>query len=87
MRIEVIIDIDKNNREVYGFMLFDLTAVFVSYSKQTKPKRTWLVETGWDKYARDNRMEEPVISYEIKNLAREQVQSYIKVLTWAEWKK
>jgi hypothetical protein len=60
---------------------------YFSYSKQTKPKRTWLVETGWDKYARDNRMEEPVISYEIKNLAREQVQSYIKVLTWAEWKK
>jgi hypothetical protein len=31
MRIEVIIDIDKNNREVYGFMLF-----FLFKADQTK---------------------------------------------------
>ncbi|MEI6578392.1 MAG: hypothetical protein WCN92_02880 [Eubacteriales bacterium] len=86
MRIEVIIDIDKNNREVYGFNLFDLTAVFVSYSKQIKPKRTWLVEKGWDKYARDNGMPEPVLPDLIKELAFKKMEQFIKVLTWAEWK-
>lgn len=37
MRIEVIIDVNKNTRKIYTFNLFDENLVFVKYNLEEKP--------------------------------------------------
>jgi hypothetical protein len=89
MRIEVKIEIDKETIEVFGFNLFDLTAVFVEYKKQYKPKgkRIWRTEVLWDRYKdRDNKTNEPVLSDIIRSKALDEVFKLVRVKTWAEWK-
>ncbi len=87
--IEVVIDIDKENQELYGFNLFDLTAVFVRYHKQVKPKgkRKWTSAKFWNKYMeRESNIVQPELPQSIKELAHQKVQELIKVKTWSEWK-
>ena len=89
MRIEVKKEIDHETIEVYSFNLFDLTAVFVSYSRQKlhKGKKAWQVETFWDKYdERRNVIDEPVLDEAIKKLAWEKCCELMEVKAWDEWK-
>lgn len=91
MRIDVIKEIDKHTRQVWGFNLFDLTAVFVEFTIEEKPprKRKWVVIKRWDKYENrhENRVEEPILPDEIREEAFREVCNFVKVKTWSEWKK
>lgn len=90
MRITLINELDDFNREVYGFNVFDFNIVFVEYSKEEKPKgkRTWKRTQWWDNYRlRDSTCQEPPLTFEIRQIALEKVSSYLKVLSWDEWKK
>ena len=88
MYIEIILDIDSETRKVYSFNLFDLTVVFVKYHKESKPKgkRIWTNIEVWDKYARDNRIPEPELTMNIRDLALEKTKNLIVVKTWSEFK-
>jgi hypothetical protein len=89
MKIEIVKEIDKNNHEVWAFNMFDLTAVFVTWYKKSKPegKRKFIVTEFWDKYSRDQRMsEEPNLPDEIKKQVFTEVLKYIHVRTWKEFK-
>ena len=78
MRIEIEKQIDEETKECWGFNLFDLTAVFVTWHKEIKPKgkRKWTVVAFWDKYGRNN-MEEPLLPINIKSEALENVKELI----------
>jgi hypothetical protein len=89
MRINVTVDLSKTEKEVYGFNLFDLNAVFVTYHKEEIPagKRKWRIVSFWDNYSRESTIKmPPALPDEIKALAFMKVQELIKVKTWAEYK-
>ena len=90
MQIEVIKEIDAENREIYYFNMFDTIAVFVRYRKEIKPKgkRTWKTELFWDRYShRESNIEEPELSESIRNEALNELFKLCQVKTWSEWKK
>ena len=89
MRIVITIPIDSETQEVYHFNTFDLTAVFIFYAKQIKPKRkrNWTNINWWDKYnTRDSKIPEPELTTEIKTQVLKKVQDSITVKTWTEYK-
>ena len=89
MRIEIIIPIDSETQEVYHFNTFDLTAVFIYYAKQIKPKgkRKWTNINWWDKYnTRDSRIPEPELTEDVKSKVLSKAKESITVKTWAEYK-
>jgi hypothetical protein len=90
MRIEIEKQIDPETKEVWHFNMFDLHAVFVSWSRQIKPKgkRKWIIEKFWDKYGRREytMVNEPNLPDSIRDEVRSEVMKYISVSTWAEWK-
>ena len=93
MRIEVIKQIDTETREVWAFNMFDLNAVFVWWSRESKPKRkrNWIIEEFWDNYGygreKFRMAQEPILPEVIRNEALLEVMKHIKVHTWNEWKK
>lgn len=90
MSIEIIINIDIENREVYTFTGFDTNFVLSRYSVQNKvkPKRNWTVLKVWDRlYSRESNTIEPILTDEIRELALLEAQKQIKVQTWKEYKK
>jgi len=90
MRIEVKIELSKENCRVYEFNTFDLNVVFVGYREQNKPKgkRLWKTISFWDKYnERDSNIKEsPFLPLEVKQKAFEEMMKVIKVMTWEQWK-
>ena len=89
MRIEIEKQIDAETKEVYSFNLFDTTAVFVGWSKQSKSKgkRLWCVESWWSKYEeRSCTAYEPELPEIIKSQAVSKIIELIKVKTWSEYK-
>lgn len=89
MRIEVIKELDGENREVYGFSIFDFNVVFVRYKLETKPagKRKWNVIKFWDNYdKRSSNVMEPELTFGIRAEALAQAQDLINVKTFDQWK-
>lgn len=90
MRIHIEINLDYKTREVYGFNLFDLTAVLVTYHVEEKPtgKRKWQITSFWDTYnlRHATLQTPPELTEEIKALVLAKIQEYIKIKTWAEYK-
>jgi hypothetical protein len=90
MRIDIVKQLDTETREVWSFNMFDLTAVFVSWNKEVKPKgkRKWTVEKRWDKYRgrESNVNQEPILPEKIREDVLLELTKYIKVKTWSEWK-
>lgn len=88
MRIEIVEKIDSENQKVYGFNLFDLTGVFITYHTENKAKgkRTWTITHFWDKYGRNSTIDEPELPLIIKEAALAKIQAMIKIHTWDEWK-
>ena len=89
MQIEVIKQIDGENRETYRFNMFDTIAVLVRYFKENKPKgkRTWKIVAFWDTYNTiESKIEEPELSESIRNEALNELFKLCQVKTWAEWK-
>jgi len=91
MRIEVIEQIDKHNREVWDFNAFEMTLVMVGKRIEEKlpRKRNWKVTAKFDRYnKRDSSLPEPdKIPNWVKIEAAEKMKSFIKVMTWDEWKR
>ena len=91
MRVNVISELNKEERQVWEFNLFDLNLVLVGYRYEKKPKgkRKWRSEYFWDIYnERGSTMKErPVLVGSIRRRALKQVQKLIRVLTWKEWKR
>lgn len=89
MRIQIEVQIDDENKEVWGFNLFDLNLVFVTWHLEFKPKgkRKWEIVKYWDKYGRytSQMVIEPMLTQHIKEKALLQVIEMIKVKTWDEW--
>ena len=88
-RIEVKTQIQEGEIEIFEFILFDLTAVFVEYKKQFKPKgkRVWKIEVLWNKYqTRDNKISEPILTEAIRTEAMAEIVKLIQVKTWNEFK-
>ena len=90
MRFDVIINTDLHNREVYSFSCFDFRVVLVGWRWEEKPprRRVWTIRHSWDTYrVRDSSAKEPPhLSAEIKQMAVNQINEMIKVMTWSEWK-
>jgi hypothetical protein len=90
MRIEVEKQIDAETKEVWSFTMFDLNVVFVSWSRQVKPKgkRKWAIDKFWDKYQRRNfkMADEPLLPEIIRSEVLSEVIKFVKVKTWDEWK-
>jgi len=90
VKIEIVKQIDAETRERWGFLMFEVTAVFVGWHKETKPKgkRNWLNVAFWDKYARmDYRMaDEPKIPESMKAEVIQEITELLKVKSWDEWK-
>ena len=89
MHIQITVSIDSETQELYTFNTFDLTAVFVRYNKQVKPKgkRKWTNEKWWDRYnRRDSTTEEPELTIGIRAMALSKMMELIQVRTWNEYK-
>jgi hypothetical protein len=90
MRIDIVKQIDKDTREIWGFNTFDFNAVFVRWHKEVKPKnkRKWVMIDFWDKYSRRHPMmsEEPILPEAIKSEALNELTKFVRVRTWDEWK-
>ena len=89
-RIQIKNQIKEGEIEIFEFILFDLTAVFVEYKKQLKPigKRVWKIEVLWDKYkTRDNKISEPILTESIRTEAKAKMVELMQVKTWNEFKR
>ena len=92
MKIELIKQIDEETMETWKFNMFDTTAVFVFWSKETKPKgkRVWKTVDIWDKYGRNNHgrpyNNESELPEIIAREAFNKVVEQVRVKTWKEWK-
>lgn len=89
MRIIVEKEISNTERESYEFNMFDLTAVFVLYFKEEKPKgkRKWTVTKVWDRYNhRSSQIPEPELPFGISAECRAKVCDLVRVKTWQEFK-
>ena len=90
MRIEIEKQIDAETKEVWAFNMFGLTAVFVDWRIETKPKgkSKWVIEKFWNKYGRRecNMVQEPLLPEIIRSEVLLEVMKYVKVKTWDEWK-
>lgn len=90
MRIEIVNQIDDETRELWAFSMFDLTAVFVYWHIEVKPKgkRKWVIDKHWDKYAhrRYHMNNEPILPEIIRSEVLSEVMKYVRVHTWNEWK-
>ena len=96
MRIEVIKNIDKHNRQVWSFSLFDTKLVLSSYTVESKPprKRKWRIVNIWStytdimrNYGEDQKLKEPELQRHIKAAAIKELNKQISCLTWSEYKK
>lgn len=88
MNIEIIINIDIENREVYTFTGFDTNFILSRYSVQNKvkPKRNWTVLKVWDRIqSRQSNTNEPILTDEIRQLASIEAQKCVKILTSKEY--
>ena len=88
MKIEVKIKVDEKTNHVYGFNMFELTAVFVTYHEEVKPKgkRVWRITEFWDNYGRNSTIPQPELPELIKHYALLEVQKRVEVKTWKEYK-
>jgi len=90
MRIEIIKQIDAETRCVWEFNLFDISAVFVGWRKETKPKgkRIWKLVEYWNYYnERDSSVKRPPkLTKEIREEVVEEIIKIVRVFTWSEWK-
>lgn len=92
MRIDVVKEIDKHNKETWMFNVFNLNQiVFVGFLLEEKPlkKRVWRIKKQWSVYSRslsDNSLKEPILMEDIKDEAIKKAQSLIKVISWNEFK-
>lgn len=87
MRIEVEKNIDAETKDTWHFNLFDLNAVFVGWTRESKPKgkRKWVIVDSWDKYSRDKQIEPP-LPEQIRSEALSEVYKLIRIFTYDEWK-
>jgi len=89
MKIQIVNKIDDETNEVYGFNMFDLTAVFVTYHVEVKPgrKRNWTITGLWDKYNnRHSNIEEPTLPAAIIEKVHWKIEDLVQVKTWDEYK-
>jgi hypothetical protein len=88
MIIEIEKQIDEETKEIWYFQMFELTAVFVAWQRQVKPKgkRKWTIEKSWDKYIKRNTLSEPVLPEIIRSEVLSEVFKNVRVKTWDEYK-
>jgi hypothetical protein len=89
MNIQIEINIDAENKEVYQFHLSDTKLLFWRYDFFNKPKgkKNWTALKVWDNsYSRNNTIEKPKLSEAVKDAAKWKVFDSLTVGSFSELK-